>query len=165
MNDNKPNIVPVTPGRVAELRRISITTFKDTYGAANTPEDMAKYLEGKFSMAQLTYELGRPDTQYYFAELDKAVAGYLKVNLAEEMEVERIYVLPSHKGRGIGRALIHHAIDIARKAGIAEVWLGVWQKNQQAIQFYEKLGFKVFDTHIFRLGDDEQTDFKMRLVV
>ena len=42
------------------------------------------------------------------------------------------------------------------------VWLGVWEENQRAIRFYEKNGFIAFDKHIFKLGEDEQTDIMMK---
>jgi ribosomal protein S18 acetylase RimI-like enzyme len=43
------------------------------------------------------------------------------------------------------------------------VWLGVWEKNEKAIQFYKKWGFVQFDKHLFQLGDDAQTDIMMKL--
>ena len=45
---------------------------------------------------------------------------------------------------------------------VGYVWLGVWEENPRAIRFYEKNGFVAFDKHIFRLGDDEQTDIMMK---
>ena len=38
-----------------------------------------------------------------------------------------------------------------------------WEENPRAINFYKKNGFVEFDKHIFKLGDDEQTDILMRL--
>jgi ribosomal protein S18 acetylase RimI-like enzyme len=43
------------------------------------------------------------------------------------------------------------------------IWLGVWEENQKAIRFYKKNGFVEFGKHIFRLGDDDQTDIMMKL--
>ena len=43
--------------------------------------------------------------------------------------------------------------------------MGVWTENSKAIQFYKKMGFEVVDTHIFTLGDDEQKDYIMELLV
>jgi len=43
------------------------------------------------------------------------------------------------------------------------IWLGVWEENPRAINFYKKNGFVEFDKHIFTLGDDEQTDIMMKL--
>ncbi|RZL17332.1 MAG: GNAT family N-acetyltransferase, partial [Pedobacter sp.] len=42
------------------------------------------------------------------------------------------------------------------------VWLGVWEENPRAIRFYQKNGFMPFDKHIFKLGEDEQTDIMMK---
>jgi ribosomal protein S18 acetylase RimI-like enzyme len=42
------------------------------------------------------------------------------------------------------------------------VWLGVWEENLRAINFYKKNGFVEFDKHIFKLGNDEQTDIMMK---
>ena len=39
----------------------------------------------------------------------------------------------------------------------------VWEQNPRAIRFYEKNGFVSFDKHIFKLGDDKQTDIMMKL--
>jgi ribosomal protein S18 acetylase RimI-like enzyme len=39
----------------------------------------------------------------------------------------------------------------------------VWEENPRAISFYKKNGFVEFDKHIFRLGNDEQTDIMMKL--
>ena len=42
------------------------------------------------------------------------------------------------------------------------VWLGVWEHNPKAIEFYKRCGFEVFDKHIFVLGNDPQNDLLMR---
>lgn len=40
--------------------------------------------------------------------------------------------------------------------------LGVWEHNHRALRFYEKNGFIAFGTHIFQLGNDQQTDILMK---
>ena len=45
------------------------------------------------------------------------------------------------------------------------VWLGVWEQNPRAIRFYEKNGFVPFDTHVFILGEDKQTDILMKKIL
>ena len=40
---------------------------------------------------------------------------------------------------------------------------GVWDQNVNAIKFYERNGFRPFNTHSFVLGDDDQTDILMRI--
>ena len=47
----------------------------------------------------------------------------------------------------------------------SKIWLGVWEKNISAIKFYRKLGFKIFSSHDFQLGDDLQTDLMMEKIL
>jgi len=57
------------------------------------------------------------------------------------------------------------AIRIARKKNFDFVWLGVWEKNMKAVKFYQRNGCVEFDKHIFKLGNDAQTDIMMKLTL
>jgi ribosomal protein S18 acetylase RimI-like enzyme len=81
----------------------------------------------------------------------------------KSVEIERIYVLQAFQGKKLGQALYEKAISIAKEMKVKYVWLGVWEQNHRALQFYKKNGFVQFDTHIFKLGNDEQTDIMMKL--
>lgn len=155
-----------------DLQGVSRTTFKESFGEQNTPEDMEKYLREKFNEEQLLLELDNPDSVFYVATLDGDVVGYLKLNtgkaqteLKDEsgLEIERIYVLNKFIGKGIGKQLFNLTLDIARQKKSHFIWLGVWEKNERALNFYHKNGFVEFDKHIFVLGDDHQTDILMKL--
>ncbi len=133
---------------------------------------MAKYLDEGFSFEKLTSELNNENSEFYFAELDNEIIGYLKVNFGQSqtelkdekaLEIERIYVLKEFHGKKVGQLLYEKAMQIARQMHVDYVWLGVWEENQRAISFYKKNGFVEFDKHIFKLGNDEQTDIMMKL--
>ena len=81
------------------------------------------------------------------------------------MEIERIYVSSSYYGEGVGQLLFEKALQIARDNAKNCIWLGVWEHNPRAIRFYEKNGFTPFDQHIFKLGDEEQTDILMKRIL
>jgi diamine N-acetyltransferase len=157
---------------LAQLQKIGKTTFAETFTEHNTKEDLDKYLEESFSNETLTTELTNPHSSFYFAEIENNVVGYLKINFGasqtelkdnEALEIERIYVLQAFHGKKLGQALYEKAISIAKEKKVYYLWLGVWEKNNKAIQFYKKNGFVQFDTHIFKLGNDEQTDIMMKL--
>lgn len=154
------------------LQRIGRTTFSETFSDANTEENMQKYLDEGFSIEKLTEELSNHDSQFYFAEIDNKTIGYLKVNFGisqtelkdkKALEIERIYVLKEFQGKKVGQMLYDKAIQVALDKNVEYVWLGVWEENTNAISFYKKNGFIEFDKHIFKLGDDEQTDLMMKL--
>jgi GNAT superfamily N-acetyltransferase len=56
--------------------------------------------------------------------------------------VEDVAVSPSHQGKGIGRAMMAHALEECRKAGCYKLALSSNLKRENAHQFYESLGFK-----------------------
>lgn len=65
----------------------------------------------------------------------------------------------------MGQILYEKAIEMAIKRKSKYVWLGVWEENPRAINFYKKNGFEEFDKHVFILGDDEQTDILMKKIL
>lgn len=166
------DIRKVTLQDIHQLQRIGRQTFSETFAAVNTEENMNKYLEESFSIERLTDELTNSSSEFYFAVLDNQVIGYLKLNSGESqtelkdskaLEIERIYVLKEYHGKKVGQLLYEKAMQVARQTDADYVWLGVWEENPRAIRFYKKNGFVEFDKHIFRLGDDEQTDIMMKL--
>lgn len=64
--------------------------------------------------------------------------------------------------KGVGKFLLEHAINSARQKQKKYVWLGVWEKNERALRFYEQNGFYRIGTHCFILGKDRQIDHIMR---
>jgi len=162
----------VTIDEIGQLQDISRRAFYEAFSADNTEEDMKKYLEEGLSVEKLTSELNDPNSEFYFATLDNSVIGYLKINFGQSqtelkgdqsLEIERIYVLKEFQGKKVGQLLFDNAIRIARQKNFDYVWLGVWEKNLRAAKFYQRNGFVEFDKHIFKLGNDEQTDIMMKL--
>ena len=156
------------------LKNLSIQTFMETFEEVNTEEDMQKYLDEKLSIEKLKTELENPNSEFYFAENNEEILGYLKLNfkdaqtekLAENhFEIERIYVLKAFLGQKSGQILFDKAIEIGREKNLEYVWLGVWEENHRAIRFYGKNGFEIFGKHDFVLGEDVQTDLLMKMKI
>lgn len=154
------------------IQKISIQTFKETFAAVNTPENITNYINESFNTEQITTELNRADSQFYVAYSNSEAVGYLKINFGDAqtetingnaLEVHRIYVVQSFHGKNIGQLLLDKAKVIAQSTGVAVIWLGVWEENHRALRFYTKNGFVVFDKHVFTLGKDKQTDLLMQL--
>lgn len=169
---NNSEIKRVTIDDIDQLQKIARKTFYETFSSANTEENMKKYLDEDFSLEKLTAEINNKNSEFYFAKLDNNVIGYLKINFGSSqtelkddkaLEIERIYVLKEFHGKNIGQLLYNKAMQISRQKKADYIWLGVWEENPRAINFYKKNGFMEFDRHIFKLGNDEQTDIMMKL--
>ena len=55
-------------------------------------------------------------------------------------KIERVAVLAAHRGEGIGRQLMHYALDHLKRQGIPQIKVNA---QLQVQPFYESLGFKV----------------------
>ncbi|GGF28800.1 GNAT family N-acetyltransferase [Flavobacterium limi] len=157
---------------INQLQEISRQTFQETFSESNSEENMKSYLEKGFSNEKLTAELTHKNSEFYFAILENKPIGYLKINFGEAqtelkdgnaLEIERIYLLKEFHGKSVGQLLHEKAIERAKQQKSEYIWLGVWEENLKAIRFYKKNGFVEFDKHIFKLGNDEQTDIMMKL--
>lgn len=150
---------------------ISHQTFYETFAAYNRKEDMDKFLNQQFTRGKLMMEVGARENIFLLAYDASAVAGYVKLRdervpptmgKVSAMEIARIYAMADHIGKGVGSYLMQSGIDIAKQKNKEWLWLGVWEKNQRAIDFYSKWGFEKFDETNFLLGDDLQKDWLMR---
>ncbi len=56
-------------------------------------------------------------------------------------EVHLLVVAEAARGRGLGRTLMEHAQTWADEQGAADVRVVVWEFNERAIRFYERLGY------------------------
>ncbi|MGX6445199.1 GNAT family N-acetyltransferase [Neobacillus sp. K501] len=159
-----------TREEVHKLQEISYETFNETFKDQNSPENMNAYLERAFNLIQLEKELSNVCSHFFFVYVNDEVAGYLKVNMddaqSEEMgdeslEIERIYIKNTFQKHGLGKYLLNAAIEMAMEQRKESIWLGVWEKNENAIAFYKKMGFVQTGAHSFYMGDEEQTDLIM----
>lgn len=150
-----------------ELQSISIETFTETFKDQNSPEDLQAYLDKAYDLGKLEQELAVSSSYFFFIYSDQEVAGYLKLNIEDaqtesmgdnSLEVERIYVRKAFQKYGFGKQLLNKAIELATEQNKKNIWLGVWEENDNAIAFYRKKGFVQTGSHSFFMGDDEQID-------
>ncbi|UYZ58857.1 GNAT family N-acetyltransferase [Hymenobacter latericus] len=158
----------------AQLAILGRRTFHEAFAAQNKPEDMAEYLEQTFSPDKQLAELQAPNSFFFLAMMQQEVVGYAKLiipsalgaepgtDVSTRAEIQRLYVLEDWIGTGLGAALMRRCIEEARERGCRSVVLGVWEKNERAIEFYRRFGFKHIGGIDFKLGQDVQHDLILR---
>ena len=154
------------------LSELGAKTFSETFAKDNTPENIEAYLKASFSPEIQLKELSNPENIFLIIESENIPIGYAQLIMnssdsailrTKPLEIRRIYATQEYLGKGVGKELMQSTIDEARKRGCDCVWLGVWEKNQRAIAFYKKWGFREVGTHLFSVGDDPQNDYVMEL--
>lgn len=157
---------------LSALVEMARNSFVEAFTAQNKPENVKAYADEAFTEAQFGEEMEEPSSSFYIAEIEGRLVAYTKLNLIpaqtdvqdpESLEIARLYVLEEFHGMGIGTILIEKARHFAKINGKKYIWLGVWEKNLKALEFYEHKGFKIFGSHPFPFGDEVQTDWLMRL--
>jgi len=150
---------------------ISKQTFYEAFHLQNTKDDMDLFLASHFSVADTEQELQNTKNIFYLAYSNNCLCAYAKVidvdyptelPNCKTLRISRIYVLDTFIGKGIGKLLMNTCLEKAKSLNKTHVWLGVWQQNTSAIEFYKRFGFQQFSTETFVLGADPQTDWLMQ---
>lgn len=145
-------------------------TFRDTYTAYNTPENMALHCERSFGEPIQRSEIVDPGHEIWVAESDGRLVSFAQLTLdspcpsrdgARSIEVLRFYVDSSHHGTGIAYDVMNRLIDRGSALGADVLWLSVWSENPRAIAFYKKCGFEHIANKPFVLGAEAQDDLVM----
>ncbi|MGH7498699.1 MAG: GNAT family N-acetyltransferase [Gemmatimonadales bacterium] len=151
----------------ARLAEFGARTFSDTFAAENTPEDIALYLGRTYGAVQQAAEIDNLAMATILADVDGRLAGFAQMRTGPApacvsgrapIELLRFYVDRPWQGRGLARALMEEvgAEVVRRDAGV--IWLAVWERNERAIAFYRKCGFRDVGSKTFTLGTDRQND-------
>ena len=153
---------------IAELSR---RTFYETFAAQNSKENMDMHMAQYYAVEKIRAELKDPLNIFFMAYDGSRPAGYVKMNehikeeskeLESPVEIERIYAVKEMIGKGVGKILMEKCLAIANEKNKKTVWLGVWESNKRAIEFYTRWGFEKFSDHIFPVGNDPQKDWLMK---
>ena len=153
------------------IAELSQQTFIETFASTNSKENMDKFLQESFSKEMLIKEVGASGNLFLLSYEEDKPVGYVRLREnnnppelsgTNSMEIARIYVVKDAIGKSVGKLLMQECISIAEQKNKSLIWLGVWEHNKRAIDFYTKWGFEKFATHIFKLGDDNQTDWLMK---
>jgi ribosomal protein S18 acetylase RimI-like enzyme len=156
---------------IADMSR---ETFYDSFAGQNTKENMDKFMNEQFTREALIQEVGAERNIFLLAYEEGKPVGYARLRennnppglgTDHAIEIARIYAIRESIGKGVGTALMQKCIDIAKQKNYGTLWLGVWEHNHRAIEFYNRWGFTKFSDHDFILGDDVQKDWLMKKTV
>ena len=159
--------------------------FRHTYREILSPEQMEYMMDWMYSPANLQKQLDEGHV-YYIAYRDGKPCGYVSVQpegIADDgrllFHLQKIYVLPSEQGHGLGRALFERAVAHVREAVLAreaahvqEVAGGCTEecvegcvegcgarielnvnRNNPSIGFYHHLGLRILRQGDFHIGN------------
>lgn len=159
------------------LASVAAATFPLACPPGVTESDIEAFLADVLSAQRFAEYVEAPERTVLKAVDADGLAGYAMlvdglpedddvravVSALPTVEISKLYVLPNRHGGDVSHRLMATALDHARTAGAAGVWLGVNQENLRAQRFYAKSGFERVGTKRFRVGEQLHEDFVMQL--
>ncbi len=159
-----------TPPDATRLAPFAAHSFRAAFAAQVGGPDLDAYIAKAFSVPRIEGELADPGSTFLLAESGGDLVGYARL-LAEEppetvpcrraVRMVRLYVDPGRIGGGIGTVLVAACAGHAAGTGSEGIWLRVWDRNRQAIGFYERRGFRTCGTIAFEMLGGMKTDAVM----
>jgi putative acetyltransferase len=100
-----------------------------------------------------------PGSVYYVAEKDNQIVGgcgiFPTVGLPDKTcELVKLYLAPSSRGTGLGKALMLKAMAWAKETGYEQVYLETMPELSNAVTMYEKLGYNRLTKSLGNSGHD-----------
>ena len=138
-------IRPATPDDAVAIAELHVETHRATYeplidGPYEAPSFAARLVEWQAALAGAGLTLVALDAG--------RIVGFVH---AEGDRIEPLHVAPAHHRRGIGRALLLRLLAGLRARSVPSAIFNVYERNAQAIAFYEALGAR-------RIGMATMTD-------
>lgn len=106
--------------------------------------------------AFIVTELGGKIVGYIMCKLEFGFSNFRKLGFVKKGHVVSVAVIPEHRNKGLGKALIQEGISGMASKKCDEVYLEVRVSNESAVKLYEQLGF-IIKTKIrgyYRDGED-----------
>ena len=153
------------------LSNLGAKTFRQTYKGKVNASDIDSYIKNAFNQHNTLKEINNSSFTILIATKNDKLIGYAKLLKSEistnlrkfnGIELVRLYVLKNYLRQKIGSRLLEECIKIAKKKNFEYIWIGVWERNPNAIDFYKKSGFKGFGHHKFNFENEIHNDLLMR---
>ena len=108
-------------------------------------------------------EVGERDYNYflnkqfiYVAEDNQKIVGFITGEILSKKEwytvqlgtINNLFVLEEYRGKGIGKKLMETMMDAFKEKGINNFELYALNNNENALKFYEKLGFRKYNVQM-----------------
>jgi diamine N-acetyltransferase len=124
-----------------EVHDLHVSKRPDKYRNATQTLDKSYYEELLTSAEGKVYVIEDKNQIVAFTILKKMMPPDWNTKVqASYVFMEDLGVTSAYRGEGLARLLFNEAIEFTRVSGANSLELGVWEFNQEAIGFYEKMG-------------------------
>lgn len=128
------------------IQALALKIWPETYREVISSDQIDYMLHRGYTPEALTQQAAEGHQFYLVFEEETPVGFYAWQSLSPtQAKLQKLYLLPSCQGKGIGQQLLERVKDQAKSAGHTQLILNVNRKNP-AVSFYEKMGGKRLET-------------------
>ncbi|MGI0088224.1 MAG: ribosomal protein S18-alanine N-acetyltransferase [Nitrosotalea sp.] len=124
------------PSDIIPVMEINLKTLPEHYS-----DYFYESLLAELPEAFLVAEAEKKLVGYIMCKIEYGFSNFKKLGFVKKGHVVSVAVLPDHRQKGIGRALVEESMAGVKLKKSDELYLEVRCSNNEAIKLYEKLGF------------------------
>lgn len=151
---------PARADDAATLAAFAAQAFTDTYRDLDDAQDIADYCAEHFQPEVMAGVIADPACRTLLAMVGEQLAGYAIVRdkppppcvRGRALQLWRLYLGQGFIGQKLGARLMQAAQAEARRQGAGTLWLGVYDRNVRAVEFYRRFGFAQVGVSEFLFG-------------
>jgi ribosomal protein S18 acetylase RimI-like enzyme len=141
-----------------------------TYATDGLINEFSEYVLSEYSIENEQKSIASKEKLTLIATCNDCLVGCVEILLLPQKPIENIepcieistfYILERFQKQGIGKKLLRECLNIIEQLKYRKVWLTVYYKNQNAIDFYLKQEFKTIGETNFVLGNNKHKNFIM----
>lgn len=147
-------IIKATEKDIFTIQNLARESWTSAYANILEQKQLDYMLDLMYSESTLKTHFANPNYQYYLIKEDEVFLGFIGFEFHIEPEttkLHRIYFLKEAQGKGLGKKALEFVKTETEISGDKRLTLTV-NKNNNAKNFYESQGFKVYDEAIFDIG-------------
>ncbi len=149
------------------IRELAHKIWPSAYGEILSGQQLKYMLEKIYSHSSLQDQLSVSKHQFIIVLEDGISIGFASFSPHEDdrsiFHLHKIYVVPQQQGKNIGKQVLDYVINQIKNSGATSLQLNV-NRNNKALHFYEKQGFKIIREEDIDIGEGYfMNDYVMEL--
>ena len=157
------HIQPATEQDIPAIIALAEATWEPTYRFIISKEQIDYMYRVIYTPASLRRQMREQHHTFLLAYVEGQPSGFASYSEKPDgiYHLNKIYVLPSHQGQGLGQHLVQAVVGAVRQAGGRALELNV-NRHNPALSFYERQGFSQHREEDVPIGPYWMNDFVLR---
>lgn len=161
------SVTQATAADIPLIRKLTFEIWPQTYRQIISQQQIDYMLEMMYNPVTLQHQMQQEGCTFIVVYDEREPVAFASYNETgpKIWKLNKIYILASQQGKGTGKFIINYIVEEIKAKGAKALQLQV-NRDNQAKDFYEKIGFKIIRTVDFDIGNGYlMNDYVMELLI